>query len=213
VTDLVVIHADERLVAVAKPAGQAMAQGGGVADADTLVARVAAHIGSKAFIVHRLDRETSGLVIFARTADAHRDLSRQFEERQVRKRYLALVAGHVGGRSGELTQALREFGSGRVAVDPQGRDALTRWQLRERLPEADLLELQPMTGRRHQIRVHCYAMGHPVLGDTRYGDPRPVGGATRLMLHASELLLADGLRLVADPPPDFVSVLEDRRTG
>jgi hypothetical protein len=56
-------------------------------------------------------------------------------------------------------------------------------------------------------------MGHPVLGDTRYGDPRPVGGATRLMLHASELLLSDGLRLVADPPPDFVAVLEDRRTG
>lgn len=174
---------------------------------------MAAHIGSKAFIVHRLDRETSGLVIFARTADAHRDLSRQFEERRVTKRYLALVTGHVVGRSGELTQPLREFGSGRVAVDLMGRNALTRWQLRERLPEADLLELQPVTGRRHQIRVHCYAMGHPVLGDTRYGDPRPVGGAPRLMLHARELLLSDGLRLVADPPPDFVAVLKDRRTG
>ena len=69
----------------------------------------------------------------------------------------------------------------------------------------------PLTGRRHQIRVHCYAIGHPILGDTRYGDPRPVGGAPRLMLHATELVLADGLRLAAEPPPDFERVLEASR--
>jgi tRNA pseudouridine32 synthase / 23S rRNA pseudouridine746 synthase len=208
---LQVVYEDERLVAVAKPAGQAMAAGGGVEAADTLQAAVAEHIGSKAFIVHRLDRETSGVVVFAKTADAHRALSRQFEQRQVTKRYLAVVAGHVEGRSGEVTQPLREFGSGRVGVDPKGREATTRWELREPLRDADLLAIEPLTGRRHQIRVHCYAIGHPILGDTRYGDPRPVGGASRLMLHAAELVLADGLRVAADPPYDFVAVLEAQR--
>lgn len=210
-TDLSILYEDESLIGVAKPAGLAMAAGGGVETADTLQAQVAAHIGSRGFIVHRLDRETSGVVVFAKTADAHRELSRQFEQRLVAKRYVALVAGHVQARIGEMTQPLREFGSGRVGVDPKGREATTRWKLRERVREADLLEVEPLTGRRHQIRVHCYAIGHPILGDTRYGDQRPVGGAPRLMLHASELALANGLRLAADPPRDFAEVLEAAR--
>jgi RluA family pseudouridine synthase len=208
---LQIVHEDERLIAVAKPAGLPTAPGGGVEAAATLQAQVAAHIGSQAFIVHRLDRETSGVIVFARSPEAHRELSRQFEGRQVTKHYQALVAGHVDGRDGEISQPLREFGSGRVGVDPNGREAVTRWQLRERVREADLLEVMPLTGRRHQIRVHCYAIGHPILGDTRYGDPRPVGGAPRLMLHATELVLADGLWLAAEPPPDFVAVLEASR--
>lgn len=208
---LQVLHEDERLIAVDKPAGQPMAPGGTVELADTLLAEVAAHIGSKAFIVHRLDRETSGVVVFAKTAESHRDLSRQFEERRITKRYVALVDGHVAGERGEIDEPLREFGSGRVGVHPGGREAVTRWSLRERLPAADLLDVEPLTGRRHQIRVHCYAIGHAILGDTRYGDPRPVGGAPRLMLHAAELVLADGLRLAAEPPPDFLAVVEDWR--
>jgi RluA family pseudouridine synthase len=210
-TELRVVHEDERLLAVDKPAGLAMAPGGGVELAETLQWQVAEHIGSKAFLVHRLDRETSGVVVFARHAEAHRELSRQFEERQVTKRYVALVAGHVDGRSGEITHPLREFGSGRVGVDPKGREAVTTWRLRERLRDADLLEVSPRTGRRHQIRVHCYAIGHPVMGDTRYGDARPVGDAPRLMLHAAELVLADGLALRADLPADFAEVLEETR--
>jgi len=210
---LLVVYEDERLIAVAKPAGQAMAAGGGVHVADTLQAAVAGHIGSKAFIVHRLDRETSGIVVFAKTAEVHRELSRQFEERQVSKPYLALVLGHVADPNGEVNEPLREFGSGRVGVDPNGRDAVTRWELRERLADADLLEVWPLTGRRHQIRVHCYAIGHPILGDTRYGEPRPVGGAARLMLHAAELALSDGLRLAAEPPAEFARIVAEQRSG
>ena len=209
--ELQVLLEDERLIAVAKPAGQAVAPGGGVNAADTLQAAVAGHIGSQAFLVHRLDRETSGVIVFAKTAEAHRELSRQFEERLVTKRYLAVVQGHVEGRSGEIGAPLREFGSGRVGVDPKGRQAVTRWALRERLADADLLEVQPITGRRHQIRVHCYSIGHPILGDTRYGNPRPVGGAPRLMLHAAELVLADGVSVAAPPPADFDAVLEASR--
>jgi RluA family pseudouridine synthase len=203
-----VLHEDERLIALAKPAGVATAPGGGIPPGASLQELVGGHIGGKAFLVHRLDRETSGVIVFATTAEAHRELSRQFEDRQVTKRYLALVAGHIEARQGEVTQPIREFGSGRVGVDSKGREAVTRWKLRERLPSAGLLEVEPMTGRRHQIRVHLYAIGHPILGDTRYGDPRPVGRAPRLMLHAADLILADGLRLTAEPPPDFIEVLE-----
>ncbi len=100
-------------------------------------------------------------------------------------------------------------------MDPKGSEALTRYRRLERLQDADLLEVEPLTGRRHQIRVHCYAIGHPVLGDTRYGAVRPVGGAPRLMLHAAELRLpvTDGepLAIRADPPADFESVLDGLR--
>jgi 23S rRNA-/tRNA-specific pseudouridylate synthase len=112
---------------------------------------------------------------------------------------------------------LRTFGSGRVGVDPKGAEAVTTYRQLEHLEGADLLEVAPLTGRRHQIRVHCYAIGHPVLGDTRYGAVRPVGGAPRLMLHAAELRLpqSEGEPLVvrADPPPDFDAALEKLRSA
>jgi tRNA pseudouridine32 synthase/23S rRNA pseudouridine746 synthase len=208
---LEVVYEDERLIAVAKPAGVAVAAGGRVAPEETLQARVAEHIGGKAYIVHRLDRETSGVMAFAKTAESHRQLSLQFERREVTKRYLALVDGHVDGREGEIAAPLCEFGSGRVGVDPSGREARTVWKLREQLGDADLLDVTPVTGRRHQIRVHLYSIGHPVIGDTRYGELRPVGGAPRLMLHALELGFADGLNFRADPPPEFLEIVERAR--
>jgi tRNA pseudouridine32 synthase/23S rRNA pseudouridine746 synthase len=211
VSALEVLFEDERLIAVAKPAGVAVAAGGGVAPEETLQAQVDSHIGAKAYIVHRLDRETSGVMVFAKTAESHRHLSLQFQGREVKKRYLALVGGHLEGREGTITAPIREFGSGRVGVDPQGKEANTRWEVRERLQGADLLEVTPLTGRRHQIRVHLYSIGHPILGDRRYGADRPVGGAPRLMLHATELILANGLRVVAATPPDFAPVVDEWR--
>jgi len=211
VTSLRIIHEDERLVVVDKPAGQATAPGGGIGAGESLQEQVADHLGSRAFLVHRLDRETSGLIVFAKTAESHRQLSQQFEHREVSKRYLALVDGHVPGRSGTISEPLREFGSGRVGVDPAGKEATTKWALRERLVDADLLEVTPITGRRHQIRVHLYSIGHPILGDTRYGDDRPVGGAPRLMLDACELVLADGLAIRAEPAADFMEAVAARR--
>jgi RluA family pseudouridine synthase len=217
VTELVVLYEDERLVAVDKAAGVATAPGSGIGPGESQQELVAEYCGGKAYLVHRLDRETSGVIVFARTAEAHRDLSRQFEEREVMKRYLALVDGHMDERAGGISEPLREFGSGRVGVDPKGREALTRWELRERLAGADLLEVSPLTGRRHQIRVHLYAAGHPVIGDTRYGHSRPVGGAHRLMLHALDLRLpqVDGAPLVirAEPPAEFVQTLDAYRAG
>jgi tRNA pseudouridine32 synthase / 23S rRNA pseudouridine746 synthase len=206
-----VLYEDEGLVVVDKPAGMATAAGGGIEDDASLHDWVSRHVGVRIFIVHRLDRGTSGVIAFAKTAEAHRRLSLAFEGREVGKRYLAAVDGHVARASGEIADPLRAFGSGRVGVDPKGREAVTRYRRLERLQDADLLEVEPLTGRRHQIRVHCYAIGHPVLGDTRYGAVRPVGGAPRLMLHAIELRLpgVDGEPLVVrvDPPADFDAVL------
>jgi tRNA pseudouridine32 synthase/23S rRNA pseudouridine746 synthase len=211
VTSLRIIHEDERLVVVDKPAGVATAPGGGIGAGESMQEQVATHLGTRAFIVHRLDRETSGVVLFAKTAESHRLLSQQFEDRTVAKRYLALVQGQVRVRSGSITEPLREFASGRIGVDPAGKEATTMWALRERLVDADLLEVTPITGRRHQIRVHLYSIGHPILGDTRYGDDRPVGGAPRLMLHALELVLADGLSIRAEPPADFIEAAASRQ--
>lgn len=210
-----VVHEDERLIVVSKQAGQSTAPGGGIEAGASLQEQVAGHIGGRAFIVHRLDRDTSGVIAFARDAAEHRRLSLLFENRQVAKTYLALVQGHTEATSGEIAKPLRAFGSGRVGVDAGGKEAVTRYLVRERLPEVDLLEVRPETGRRHQIRVHLYAIGHPILGDTRYGDPRPVGEVRRLMLHALELTLPrpdeTALVLRAEPPEDFAQVLGAHR--
>jgi tRNA pseudouridine32 synthase / 23S rRNA pseudouridine746 synthase len=210
-----VLYEDAELVAIDKPAGMATVAGGGIDEDASLHAWVTRHVGGRTYVVHRLDRGTSGVIAFAKTEDAHRRLSQAFEGRAVGKRYLAMVDGHVGRATGQIAEPLRTFGSGRVGVDPQGSEAVTRYRRLERLKDADLLEVEPLTGRRHQIRAHCYAIGHPVLGDTRYGANRPVGGAPRLMLHAAELRLpvTDGepLAIRADPPADFESVLDGRR--
>ena len=214
-TEPAVLYEDLEIVAVDKPAGMATAAGSGIEDDASLHAWVGRHVGGRTWLVHRLDRGTSGVIVSAKTADAHKRLSQAFETREVGKRYLAVVDGHVARASGEIADKLRTFGSGRVGVHPKGREALTRYRRVERLQGADLLEVEPLTGRQHQIRVHCYAIGHPVLGDTRYGAIRPVGGASRLMLHAAELRLpgGDGEPLVirANTPPDFDAVLDSLR--
>ncbi len=170
---------------------------------------LAARLERRVWVVHRIDKATSGLVLFALDARAHRRLSQAFEQRTVHKTYLAAAQGTLDDGGSEL--ALKTFGSGRVGPSPEGKVSLTRWKVRERLPGATLLEVEPETGRRHQIRAHLHAAGHPVLGDRKYGRPRPVGGAPRLMLHAWRLALPDGcggtLALEAPPPADFQAVL------
>ena len=138
-----------RLVAVDKPAGMATAAGGGIDDDASLHAWVTRHVEARTFIVHRLDRGTSGVLVFAKAADAHRRLSQAFERREVGKRYLALVDGHVRRATGEIAEPLRAFGSGRVGVDPKGSEALTPLSQLERLEDADA-RVEPLTGRRHR---------------------------------------------------------------
>ncbi|MDE2291814.1 MAG: RNA pseudouridine synthase [Elusimicrobia bacterium] len=176
---------------------------------------VAERAGARIWTVHRIDAATSGLVVFAKDPAAHKRLSQAFEARTVRKTYLAAVKGEAF--DGGTETPLRTFGSGRVGADPEGKPSQTRWAVRERFRGATLLAVAPRTGRRHQIRVHLFLAGTPILGDRRYGKDRPVGGAPRLMLHAWRLALpaADGgeLELEAPPPADFEAVLEGLRTS
>jgi len=207
--DPVVIHQDDRIIAVDKPTGQLVIPGRGENIGEPLNAAVARIVGKPVLTVHRIDREASGLVLFAKDAETHKDLSRQFELHHVRKLYRVAVIG-VLDRDGVISKPIKEFGSGRMGVGAGGKDAVTRYRIIAPLKDATLVEAEPETGRRHQLRVHFYSRMHPVLGDPLYGNPRPVGGAPRLMLHALSLtinLAGTPLTLRAEPPPDFLAVL------
>ncbi|MBI3554029.1 MAG: RNA pseudouridine synthase [Elusimicrobia bacterium] len=173
------------VIAVDKPCGQPTIPGRGEIG-EPLNVEVGQRLGSKVFVVHRLDREAGGLVVFAKDAKTHRELCARFEARQVRKKYLAGVAGELSDE-GVIRSPIKEFGSGRMGVGPGGKPSVTRYRALRSLPKGSLLDVEPVTGRRHQIRVHLYSIDHPVLGDRVYGRQRPVGGVERLLLHSLEL--------------------------
>ncbi|MBI3288497.1 MAG: RNA pseudouridine synthase [Elusimicrobia bacterium] len=204
-----IIFEDDRIVAVCKPAGRATIPGRGEIG-ESVNYEIERKLRKKVYVVHRLDLEASGLLVFAKDPQTHRQLCEEFEQRRARKEYLAAVLGVMTG-SGEIDKPLREFSSGRVAPAPDGKPALTRWRVERPLRGATLLRVEPMTGRKHQIRAHFSAAGHPILGDPRYGPPpRPIGGAKRLMLHALSLRLEAGYDLKAEFPEDFAAVLASR---
>ena len=166
-------------------------------------------LGRNLFVVHRLDLEASGVVVFAKDAQTHRLLCAQFEGRAAKKSYLALVAGAMTGE-GVIDAPLKEFGSGRVAPSSDGKKARTLWRVERVWRAASLLRVEPETGRKHQIRAHLCSIGHPILGDPRYGPPpRPIGGAPRLMLHARSLKVDAGksYEFSTEPPAAFSAVL------
>ncbi len=212
-----VLHDDGTLLVLDKPAGLPTVPYRLGEREQCLRAWAEAAFGKRLFVVHRLDKETSGVIAFAHDAATHRHLSMLFERRAVSKTYLAAVLGHAPASEFAIDAPLREFGSGRVAVDPRGKVSRTVCRLRERLHDDDLLEVDLLTGRRHQIRVHLFHHGHPVLGDPLYGAARPVGGARRLMLHAWRLTLPVGgaapLCFEVAPPPAFDAELAARRGG
>jgi RluA family pseudouridine synthase len=205
-----ILYEDEHLIALDKPSGQVVIPGRGEIAGEPLNRELEAHVKRKVFVVHRLDRGASGLVLFAKDADTHKQLNLQFEKREIKKTYLVLVQGRVA-EGGKIKQPLKAFGSGRMGIHPQGKPSLTEYSVREHFPESTLLEVMPHTGRRHQIRVHLYSIGHPVLGDTLYGKDRPVGGAPRLMLHAWKLEFekpsGGTLALTSNPPSTFTDFL------
>lgn len=168
-------------------------------------------------IVHRLDKDTSGLLMIAKNDQAHESLSGQLRERTMDKRYLAVVEGEMKEPSGRIEQPVARSKKDRkkMAIDPEGRYALTEWTLKENLRGAALLEVHILTGRTHQIRVHMQSIHHPVAGDPIYGAKNGVK-APRLMLHAWRLSFThprtgERLSFCAEPPEAFVRTLEKLR--
>ena len=187
-TGIPVIFADDALIVADKPAGLLSVPGRGPERADCLVSRLQRDYPD-ALTVHRLDMSTSGLLVLARGEEMHRRLSKLFRDRLVDKRYVAVVAGLVEADSGEIDLPLIVDWPNRPRqmVDHSiGKPSLTRFRVLERNTESNTtrVELEPWTGRSHQLRVHMASLGHPILGDELYGDE---SSAPRLLLHALTL--------------------------
>jgi 23S rRNA pseudouridine1911/1915/1917 synthase len=230
VRPLAVRYEDERLLVVAKPAGLVVHPAPGH-PTGTLVNALLGREGSlssaggqdRPGIVHRLDKDTSGLLLVAKDDATHRALARELAAHRIERRYLALAQGHLPAEAGTVDAAMGRHPRDRkrMAVVPGGRRAVTHWLVRERLPGADLVEASLQTGRTHQIRVHLAHLRHPVAGDRTYGaDPRLAArlGLDRPFLHAWRLAFdhpADGRRVeITEPlPPDLEAVLERLRGG
>jgi 23S rRNA pseudouridine1911/1915/1917 synthase len=219
-----VVHEDEALLVVNKPAGLVMHPGSGNWSG-TLLNALLGHAPvtaalPRAGIVHRLDKDTSGLVVVAKTPEAQTSLVRQLQARTVRREYLALVHGAVTA-GGEISAAVGRHPRERtrMAVVAGGKPALTRYRVLKRFAHATLLQCSLATGRTHQIRVHMNSIGHPLVGDPVYRDRRParvdpgLQSFARQALHAARLSFVHpvsgaSVAFEAPPPRDLCALLE-----
>lgn len=181
-TEISLVYEDENLLVLNKPEGICTIPNRQkeVSLKDLVVERY-----GRVYVVHRLDKDTSGLVVFARNPSTHRFLNMLFEERRVVKEYICVVRGNPEEEF-VVDRPLRQFGSGRVAVDEKGKPAITYFCAINRKEDYSVLKACPITGRRHQIRAHLYWKGFSILGDRLYGRPQQ-GVKGRLMLHAHRI--------------------------
>ena len=233
---LTVLYEDEDMVAIDKPAGLVVHPAAGHADG-TLVNALLARLPDlrgigdelRPGIVHRLDRDTSGVLLVAKHDDSFAALARQISARSMKKSYVALVHGRFHEKSGTIERPIGRHPKDRkkMAVVPSGKPSTTKWKLREELPRTSLLDVELVTGRTHQIRVHLSSVGHPIVGDQSYGAPLWKGipdrrlrgilaGFPRQALHAARIELAHprtGAKLVVEAPlpEDFAALLADLR--
>ncbi len=227
-----ILYEDADVVVIDKPAGMVVHAGAGHRDG-TLVNALLHHFGSlssvngdlRPGIVHRLDRQTSGVLVVARTDEAHQSLAEQFQSREVEKIYLALVHGQMEQVTGRITTPIvrdpirrTRMAAGRLG---KGRSALTEYRVLEQFPLLSYLQVKIGTGRTHQIRVHLSSLRHPVFGDRLYGAPGAIAGIPKLdrfFLHAHRLSFrspSSGQMITVESPlPDELSaVLHNVRAG
>ena len=207
------LYADDTLLVLDKPSGLLAVPGRGADKQDCLAARVQA-LYPDALIVHRLDMATSGLMVMARGPAAQRALGKAFAAREVTKRYIAVVAGRLGApREGwgtiDLPIIVDWPNRPRRMIDRQlGKPSLTRWRVlrHDETAQTTRVELEPVTGRSHQLRVHLRELGHPILGDALYAPPDIQAQAGRLLLHACSLYFVhpmSGETLMFERPAPF----------
>ena len=208
-TPLDVVHVDDWLLVLNKPAGLLSVPGKGDHLADCLHARAAlAYSGAR--LVHRLDRDTSGLIVFGRSHAAQVALNTLFSSRQVSKTYLALVGGNPAEDSGHIDLPIIVDWPNRprqMICHDTGRPSQTNWKVLRRWGDKTLMELTPLTGRSHQLRLHMLQIGHPILGDTLYAPPELASATPRMCLHAAQLGFvhpSTGEAVSFTAPADFV---------
>ena len=208
------LYMDDSLLAVDKPAGLPTLPDGYHRDAPYLVGVLEAQF-NRVWVVHRLDRYTSGVVVVARSAAAHRDLNTQFETRRVSKTYHALVVGNPTWDDRVVDLPLRADGDRkhRTVIDPtRGKAAVTNLHVLERFQQYTLIEAKPETGRTHQIRAHLAMQGLPIVADALYGNGQGIAGLDRLGLHARSLTIEhpvthEVMTFEAPYPDDFAAAL------
>ena len=193
------VFEDEHLLVVEKPSGLLSVPGRGPDKQDCLISRVQAN-WPEALVVHRIDQDTSGLLVMARSPEAHRRMGRLFETRQVHKRYVALVSGQALQQEIAADEQGWRTIEGAILLDwerrplhiihPDGKPSRSRWRALQTSDTATLVELEPVTGRTHQLRVHMQSIGHPMLGDALYAPAAVRALTPRLMLHAQSLAFA-----------------------
>ena len=218
-----IIFEDNHILVVNKPQGVSVHPGGG-ATTGTLANALAFYTKSlssisgieRPGIVHRLDKDTSGLLVVAKTNEAHLNLSNQFSERLVTKKYLAILEGVLKQDTAEIKNYLarceKDRKKIRVAKTPASREAISIYTVLERFVENSYVEFNILTGRTHQIRVHAKFIGHPVVGDRAYGYKKQKFNTPGQLLHAGELhfnhpLTGERLQFKAEPNSDFLRVL------
>lgn len=189
--EISIIYHDDDILVLDKPSGLLSVPGKSEDHKDCLESRIQADFPS-ARIVHRLDMDTSGLIIMALTSDAHRHLGLQFERRHIDKTYQALVWGTVLNDTGTIDLPLRCDWPNRprqMVDHEEGRNAITHYEVMERAEDKTRIQLHPKTGRSHQLRVHMLELGHPILGDSLYAHEAALNASNRLCLHAEKIEL------------------------
>ena len=212
------LYLDDDIIVLDKPAGLSVLPDGWEKDSTYLVKMLEEQFG-KIFIVHRLDKTTSGVMVFARTAEAHRNLNIQFETHEAKKIYRAIAEGNPNWNEKIAKHPLRiNVGhKHRTMVDDKnGKPSETRFKVIKRYPDHVLLEAELMTGRTHQIRVHAYTLGHPLLGDILYSAPE-TNINSRPALHAYSLTFThpqtnERVSFIAPYPTDFETALTNVET-
>ncbi len=208
-----ILYEDDQLLVLNKPAGLAVHGGSGIRLGVIEAMRQIRPGWAELELAHRLDRDTSGCLVFAKNMNLLREIQAGLKDKSVKKQYLALVHGRWPDELREVSQPLQKnqlsSGERMVRVDPRGKAALTRFTVRQHYGDAaTLLEVEPVTGRTHQIRVHCQHAGHPIVGDAKYaGDWRnsPLGRHKHLCLHASRIAFrtaSTGAMLELEAPLD-----------